>query len=388
MTAETPPETPLPPRRRIRTPWRRRVSWFFHGAGPVAAWIIAVAVCIQLTLQDASTYRSQGIVDTHGVRVSAPFDGALQELLPAVLDPVAAGDVVGLLDSSVAKAEVALLRAEGAALRTEIELRRHRLAVDMAQREEDRRMNVRRLELDISGTALDVIDRRVDLETTRLELARLELERNRVARLADIGFEDEQTLEEIDIQVERARAVITETLAGLEQARADVDAARGRLAEYTGSLEPMEADPETEALRHRAEVLAAEAAVAEARLAQHVLRAPITGIVIARYAEPGETAIAGEPVIEIASPLSETVTLLLAENERRRPKPGERVVLVAASGERAHGTVTAVGDTLVPKPIRLWARPNAEEQGRPVVVRLEESGSLAPGLRVEGIFGR
>lgn len=99
-------------------------------------------------------------------------------------------------------------------------------------------------------------------------------------------------------RLERARANLEETRARLAQAEAEFERIREVFAQALVSRSEMDrARAEYESARARVE--AASAALDEAReqVAHTVVRAPYSGIVVARHVEIGETASVGQPLM-------------------------------------------------------------------------------------------
>jgi HlyD family secretion protein len=89
----------------------------------------------------------------------------------------------------------------------------------------------------------------------------------------------------------------------LDAARSGRDASAAAVREAEQRLKLIKAGPRPDIVRQakaRVDASAAGLSLAETRLAQAILTAPMTGLVLAKHAEPGEMLAAGAPVVTIA----------------------------------------------------------------------------------------
>lgn len=196
---------------------------------------------------------------------------------------------------------------------------------------------------------------------------------------ADDTVTEDQPLIHLDSRELRAR---------VEQRKETLAAARARLAEAEPNHERIQTlfergvVPESELDRAEAELATAQAEVARARqaleeaettLSYSVIRAPISGRVADRYADPGDTAMPGVPLLRLYDPGSMRLESNVPESISTRLKPGQSLeVHIDAIDERLAATV----DEIVPL---------AEAGSRTFRVKadLPERDNLYPGM-----FGR
>lgn len=372
---------------RIPAPIGRRIAWLVRGIGPATAWLAAAAVCGGLLWMDSRTYSARGVVHGPKASVSAPVAGVLVEVRPAFLDRVHAQQVVALLDASAVEAEVEVLRAESRALAAEFEVELARLRAESASLAASGREEARRLAVDLATAEIEVLDRRVALETTRIELSRRELERERALRLEELGFETELSLDIIEARIEELAASAEGQRVSLSAAERDAASARARALEAPGVAEAFGAEAAIAgAFERRAEVLAARVALAEQGLSNCVLRAPRDGIVGSVLARSGEAVMAGQLLLEVVPESSSEVIAYLAEHEPRRPRPGDAAKVRTGDRRVLAGTVAVVGPSPLPKPARMQRRAALPEFGIPVLVRLDGGQSLPADAVVQVAF--
>lgn len=148
---------------------------------------------------------------------------------------------------------------------------------------------------------------------------------------------------------------------------------------------------EAEVLRQQALIEQArrEAAVAAARQAQHVLKAPVAGVVERVLASAGQHAEAGEPMVRLLTPERLLVEANVPSDRASDLRQGTAVVLYPKSGdarrdrEPIRGTIAYVAGTLDPQTDSRFIR--VELQGQPnllpgsfVSIDLDPPGSPAP----------
>ena len=172
------------------------------------------------------------------------------------------------------------------------------------------------------------------------------------------------------------------------QAGQTAAAARARLAEAQKQYQRMEqlqkdgavsrADYDTAEAAYttaKAEVARAESATSEAGTGQAfaTIEAPFAGRVVDRYAEPGDTAMPGQPILKVYDPSQMRLETYVRESLAATLKPGIKLaVQIDALGARVDGTVQEVV-------------PQSEPGSRSVLVKvaLPQRDDLYPGM-----FGR
>ncbi len=233
---------------------------------------------------DASGY----VTARRQATVSAKVTGKVAEVLIEEGMRVEEGAVLARLDDTEAKAQLALARAQVAAARAQ--LAEIQAQLQQAEREQERQR--------------ELFERRSPLATARAQQAAAQ------AQLAEVRAQIEQAEREFDRQRELFERQLVAAQA-LDVARAQRDALRARLAagaehvrvaleavavaevNTAQALETAQAQRDTlraklaaagEAIR----VAQEGAAVAEVQVANTVIRAPFTGMVVAKSAQPGE----------------------------------------------------------------------------------------------------
>jgi HlyD family secretion protein len=187
------------------------------------------------------------------------------------------------------------------------------------------------------------------------QLAVAEREAGRVRRLHEGGAATAQALD----RAERER----ETLV---QQRAAAGAAQRAL------------DAEAQAIR-------AQAAQLDDRLARAVVRAPIAGVVLTRFVEPGELVQAGTPLLTLAALDTLTLRAYLSEAQLAQVRVGEtvRVQVDGPDGalEAREGRVTWIASASEFTPTPIQTREERIAQVYAVTVRVPNAdGRLRVGM--------
>jgi HlyD family secretion protein len=165
--------------------------------------------------------------------------------------------------------------------------------------------------------------------------------------------EEVQQLEEPRTEdVRQAEATVREAEAGLAGAQAILRNAERALKNRTAIRQSLTV-AQTERDAGKAQMAAAQAdlarakadlAQAEAQLAKTILRAPITGVVTDRRVEPGETVVAGSPLLAFAAPSNLRIRADVDEANLKDLREGQEAVIVpdALPDLRLRGVLTEI----------------------------------------------
>lgn len=282
------------------------------------------------------------------VSLSAAAMGTLTSLKIEEGDKVATGEVIGEIDN-------ADLRAELAVAESELTIRQNELArLDAGARDQERAEAEAELHEADAGLAL----------------ARLQFDRQKVL----VG-----------------KAVAQ---AALDQARSDLDTATARRDAMAEKFSLIEAPPRPEDVAiAQAQVDAATSHVAEiqALIAKTLVRSPIDGVLLRRYARPGEmmSLQPPTPIAQVGDITRLRVRAKIDEADVARVAIGQEAWITADAypGRRFHGRVSRVGDIMGPKNFR------TDEPGERMdtdvleaLVDLDPDVHMPIGLRVDVEF--
>jgi RND family efflux transporter MFP subunit len=198
----------------------------------------------------------------------------------------------------------------------------------------------------------------------------------------------------VELASSEERAALEEARARRAEAESQVkllEARHGRTATLAkqGHASAADLDDVTynlAAARARTDAVAAEVERLEAALAKRSIRAPIGGVVIARYVEPGEVIPPATRLVTIADLDRMRVEAQVDEYDIDRIEVGEPVIITAEGYEGRDwvGSVESIPDAVVPRQLR------PEDPARPsdtrvllVKIALPRGAPFKLGQRVE-----
>jgi len=232
--------------------------------------------------------------------------------------------------------------------------------------------------LEAAGKPTEIEQAEANLADARATLVRTKGDLDRVESLIHTGAVTVQTLDQRRADYRSAQARVTALEAALAQARAPI-----------GRQEEIKAQ--------RAFVEAAQAALkmAEWRLAQRRVTAPIAARVADVLARAGETMAAGQPVVSLLPPGNIFVRFFVPEGELSRVHLGDKVALACdGCGADLAGTISFISPQAEYTPpviyseesraklvFQIEARPTLEQAvtlnpGQPVAVRPTQAGGV------------
>jgi HlyD family secretion protein len=223
-----------------------------------------------------------------------------------------------------------------------------------------------------------------DLEagSRREEIAQGEATLNRMKADADKLARD----------AERAESLFTREVIPrqeLEAVRAGRDSSAAAVREAEQRLKLIKAGPRPDAVRQaraRVDASAAGLSLAETRLSQATLTVPMSGLVMAKHAEPGEMLAAGAPVITVAKMDEVWLRGYIPEADVGRVTVGQkaRVTADAWPGRTLEGRVSFISSEaeFTPKNVQ------TEKERVKLVYRIKVTlpnpkGELKPGMPVD-----
>jgi HlyD family secretion protein len=409
------------------------------------AVIAAVYVAARPRAGTDEWVEGSGVMEATEVDVSPLVGGQLGSVLVREGDAVTAGEVVAEIEGEELEAQAA--QARGALEAAEWDMARARAALDGARGSRDNartayvkstelkgRYEAARAQHDGAGAARDQARARLNLIRAGTRKEQLEQARA-AAAAAQAGYDDAQRelmrLEKLLAEGAVAQQQVDRQRSAAEAARAALDGARARLAEAEAgarSEEEQQAEAalaQAEAnlaaaaravataeelyqdrleLKQRADLAEAEyeaaqnaaraaegrmasarggLAVAEKKLRDATVRAPMDGVVTLKVREPGETVAAGQAVVRLADLDHMWLRVYVAETDLDRVKLGQEaeVRIDAAPGKVYRGEVTEIAQEPEFTPKNVQTREQRTKLVFGVKVEVENPGrELKPGM--------
>lgn len=183
------------------------------------------------------------------------------------------------------------------------------------------------------------------------------------ARLEEVHFQEGQLIEKGDLlfslDAAKLKSELAADRAALESARASLDDARSTYRRFKNLFESrtiseQEFDTRQTALKTaQAEVerMKSQVSLARERLDDTTIRAPMSGALSERHADPGDYVEAGQTLVTLYTLDPLEISFRVAEAFMGRVEPGQRVMVRLASGEidPCVGEVIFVGPSVDPQ---------------------------------------
>lgn len=267
-------------------------AWLIRG---VVAAVVAVAIYVvwqMLKVEDlpAGIVGGNGRIEAVEIDISAKTPGRIRDVLADEGDTVRAGQIVAHMDTDALLAQ----RAEAVA-----QLAQALSAIQFAESQVEQRQS----------------ERAAALATVRQRAAELNVARKRLARSTTLAREGATPVQERD-----------DDQARVEGAQAAAEAARAQFAAIGSAVETAR----SQMIGARANVEAARARIRrlDVEIADSDLRAPSSGRIQYRIAQPGEVVAGGGKVLNLVNLSDVFITFFLPETVAGRVGLGSEVRIV------------------------------------------------------------
>lgn len=286
------------------------------------------AAMLAVSCGSKAQYDAQGTFEATEVVVSSEATGRI--LLFDVEEgmPVTAGTTVGTIDS------------------LQLHLQRKQLAAQLSA---------------LVGSRPDI---KAQAASLREQIAKQQTERNRVKNMLRDGAATQKQLDDIEAQIRVLESQLTATLSTLGKNTATIDG--------------------------NAAALEAQIAALDDRIAKCRITPPADGTVLVKYAEAGELAAAGKPLMKIADLDNVYLRAYFTSDQLGRIKLGDKVRVVADFGDDERydyeGRIAWIASEseFTPKTIQTWdSRANLVYA---VKIAVKNDGRLKIGLAGEVVL--
>jgi HlyD family secretion protein len=286
------------------------------------------------------------------IKLGALSSGRIEQVLVAVNDKVAAGDLLARIDDTDAIARMVANDSEAG----------------VRKRERDTETNVPNLAQDRRRAEDNLSATERAIAAARLALDRLQMAKHRNSAAVTAA------------EIEAARKALAEPMGRLAAEREAL-----RIAQSVNGV-PLPTRLEAGLTASRAELSAAEAAVERTRV-----RAPFDGTILQVFANVGETAAASPeaPLVVIGDMTRLRVRAEVEERDVSKVRVGQAVVLKtdAYTNREFTGTVATIANAMRPPRLaqRGPRRPN-DLDTLEVLIDVDADPALRPGMRVDVFF--
>ncbi len=370
---------PLKP---VSAPFHVRAKIIRRRVMPLAVWLVLIVSAFYLAGKQDAVITVTGEAEMLNISV-APFqDGILQSVSVELFDTVEQGQTVALMEDTVVRGELIIAEAELGRLRAELNAERKRMELALKSEEITRIRDLRRFALDREEARLTYLDRQISQETDKIHLQRLDALLQRQTALMEENILDPATYDETRLNHAALEKQVAENESALKVAHECLTRVEQRERDFMA--EPvLEMTDQDLLLPLRQELDVQEARIAEikSRRALLVISAPISGRVSNIYYKPGETVLAGLPLLAVCDPKSVRVIAWIPESSAAQAKEG-MTARVSSAWEGARSVTAAVlrvGPSIQAIPLHLWRNPTVTEWGRPALIAGIPENTFLPG---------
>lgn len=371
-------------------------GWWRRHLAPIVVWLLAVVAVVGMFHRRTQRFEVVGVAQERSVRVAAPMTARIKDVPVQLFDRVESGQIVAVLESETMQSELAAARAEVERLTADLGAAETRLQTRASDRQTDWVGQDLRLQSDLDTARLRILEHKAQLHADRVSLTSLQQEVQILNELVDQEAAAPQEFYRAVAERDALAKKVEETEALLAEAQKELQQAQQRCERFA-HYRPSNPDPELEnTIRQIQRAVAAQESRIqhiEAQLSSLVLRSPIDGVVSRlpqrqgqvvtelTIRRPGETVVAGEPVLNITATKSNHVMGYIREDQVGLVREGIKVEIVKNTepAQIAETRVRYVGPRTEEMPTRLWRNPNVPEWGRPFLVQVPEEMQLVPG---------
>jgi len=366
---------------------------------PVIVWVTTVVCVAILFSHRAKRYEVLAIAQSQLHPIAATCTGRLMDLSVELFDEVKAGQILAVLDivtddqknPQLLQAQLNTIAAEIERLRAQLAATEDQLITEAANLQNDRIADERRFAVDVENARLRVLELKTAIETDKISLQRLQLNSKIFLLQGRLDANDAAyyQLQKIKLERDTLAKRIEENQRLLAQAQQDLQTAIARRDKF------VQKQPQTPSVEKALAVIRKAIVVQERRMEElqvqhpHVeLKSPVDGVVSLIQHSPGDTVLAGEPILTIAEKKATYLVAYASEQRAGSVKQNAVVQVIKRTQPQQIATsqVTQIGPTVEQLPQRLWRNPNVPQWGRPVIIKVPPQFRILPG-EVVGVRG-
>jgi len=357
---------------------------------PFVVWIGTILCILALFSHRSRRFQVLGIAQGPVQEISATCVARLESVTVELFEEVEEGQVLAVLETTIdsednpelLEAQLKTVDAEAQRLRAQLTATQETYAADAANLESDRLTEARRFQSDIVSATLSILELETLIETDKGALERLKLDSQIFVVQGGLDANDSGPLElqRIEMEAEALEAKIEDSNNLLAQARAKLNESRELFKVF------VEHEPQHPPVASALAVIQKAIEVQNSRLAELKVKRPLLklvspfdGVVSMIQRGPGETVLAGEPILTVAA--RDPVEVVAYASGQFADVVEERmsVRVMKKSGAAQDSQVIDVGPAMEQTPARMWQNPNVPEWGRPILIKAPPSLELMPG---------
>jgi len=374
-------------------------SFLKKGIAHVVVWLAVVALTVYLFNQRNASVEWLGLAQCQIFEVAPLYEGVLERLEVKLYDKVRKGQVLAVLNDDLYEAQIQGIAGEAERLEAELKEKRNILEADIANRNSEWIAEYRAFKAD------EVMQRTRLLEIKALQesdkILMLDLQRD-WETMKEMQQKDSVSLYDVQ-KAEALYLSLKEKVQGneifLQQLEIDVQQARQRCEEYKNHMPVLPS--EDLALEHIEKAIAGQEKLMQELIVMKeamVIQSPCDGTVIpitgnqnetilqrpgeALFRQPGETLMAGDPILAIAEEQVNTVVVYAADlhiDHLERQQVNLQIVKKNTPYQTTEAQTFRISPTMEVIPEQLRTDPTLLEWGRPILIQIPDSFELASG---------
>ncbi len=377
---------------------RRRVRIAIGAVLLIVVGLVIWRVFFATPALPASIVAVSGRIEGDDSAVASKTTGRILEVRVREGDNVNAGDIIAVLDDAQirareAQAQAALSGAEakGEAARQQIAVLQQQLdqgQLQAGQSKFDTEGRVHQAEADLAAAQSDLVQQQAAYQLAAFD-------KDAYTRLAKSGAVSERQGLQAAATADQQSAVVAATKRRVEAAQAELTTAQATLANpniresQVALVKRQLAEQQAEVASASAQTQLARAQLAEAEDNRNdlTIRAPFTGTVVTRAAEPGEVIPAGTAVITLLDLTKVYLRGFVPEGEIGKVKVGQsaRIYLDSNPQQPVDAYVSRIDPQATFTPENTYFRDDRVKQVVGIKLQLKSGfGFAKPGMPVDG----
>lgn len=355
---------------------------------PMLVWVAASVGVVALFYTRSAQLEMPGIAEADEHTVASTATGWLNSLPVELFQEVKQGETLAIVhiysnpyDQTRIQTDQAAAEGELERLKADLLAVEEKLKTDAAQQEFLYSDWYRREALDVETARVAILQVKTVLEPDQILLKDHELEIKIVKDLLAKGAAEPYELQKLQAQYDALAKKIEENKGHLAQAEDNLKSAELRLQEFAKN-KPTPIQQNVMLTPIRKAITMQEKRIAELQFSRDtmVITAPFDAVVSTILRRPGETVLAGDPILMIAKKKPRDILAFAGPNLASQVHDNMTVRIVKRTYPQriAESKVLSVGPTIQMIPKQLWQSPTMPEWGRAIRIAYNQDMDLLP----------
>ena len=383
-------------KRRIQTPISQHWNHFRTGLLPLIAFLACIWVTMSLWERRANQGTIVAEATASAVDVASGSNGLLKSLVESgsrdaewqVWDEVGKGEVIAVLDDSLLRQEIEVVRGTTDRLVADLEATRLRAEADIGaitlrdnQNYVDRIFQKSRFLIQRRQVYVALVDDTMRKRTLEEQL--------RILQAAGRGAAKREK-KQLETEIDQLDASIYNNTRLGQEITSQLKVVESHIKEQSGLVNLPALDEMQKNLDKAVKAQDSQIDLIRLRIDHMTIRSPVAGVISAIHKRPGEAIVEGEPVMTVVNDSAEYVVGYWRENHSQRPSETMvvSVRLRQPDSVEYQANIEEIGPQYGQVPLHQQKDPSRPEYGIPVKVRIpdELQGMVRPGELVHLIY--